>query len=59
MDKLLDELISHLKTGTREPKQLMHYETSPWSRRLTESYRLIYRILEDRVVVLFFFILRI
>lgn len=52
IDKLLDELREHPKTGTGKPEQLKHYETPTWSRRVTNNHRLIYRIEDDRVVVL-------
>jgi len=52
IDKLLDELREHPKTGTGKPEQLKHYEIPTWSRRLTDNHRLIYRIQENRVVVM-------
>jgi toxin YoeB len=52
IDKLLDELREHPKVGTGKPEPLKYYETPTWSRRLTDNHRLIYRIQEDRVVVL-------
>lgn len=52
IDGLLNELREHPKTGTGKPEQLKHYETPTWSRRITDNHRLIYRIQEDRVVVL-------
>jgi len=52
IDKLLNELREHPKTGTGKPELLMYYETPTWSRRLTDNHRLIYRIQEERVVVL-------
>jgi len=52
IDKLLDELREHPKTGTGKPELLKYYETPTYSRRITDNHRLIYRIQEDRVVVL-------
>ena len=52
IDKLLDELRKHPTYGTGKPEQLKYYETPTWSRRITDKHRLIYRIEEDRVVVL-------
>ena len=52
IDKLLDELREHPQVGTGKPEPLKYYETPTWSRRLTDNHRLIYRIQEDRVVVL-------
>ncbi len=44
IDKLLDELREHPKTGTGKPEQLKYYEIPTWSRRITDTHRLIYRI---------------
>jgi toxin YoeB len=52
IDKLLDELREHPKTGTGKPEQLKYYDTLTWSRRITDNHRLIYRIEEERIVVL-------
>jgi len=52
IDKLLDELRSHPTTGTGKPEQLKHYEIPTWSRRISDKHRLIYRIQEEKVIVL-------
>ncbi len=52
IDKLLNELREHPKTGTGKPEQLKYYEIPTWSRRINDSHRIIYRIQEDRVIVL-------
>jgi len=52
IDKLLDELREHPKTGTGKPELLKYYDIPTWSRRLTDNHRLIYRIEEDRVVIM-------
>jgi toxin YoeB len=52
IDKLLNELREHPMSGTGKPEQLKYYETPTWSRRVTDKHRLIYRIQENRVVVL-------
>ena len=52
IDKLLDELREHPKTGTGKPEQLKYYVIPTWSRRITDNHRLIYRIHDDRIVVL-------
>ncbi len=41
IDKLLNELREHPKTGTGKPKILKHYGTPTWSRRITNKHRLI------------------
>jgi toxin YoeB len=52
IDKLLDELREHPTSGTGKPEQLKHYEIPTWSRRITDKHRLIYRIQEDKIIVL-------
>jgi toxin YoeB len=52
IDKLLDELRVHPKRGIGKPEQLKYYKTPTWSRRITDQHRLIYRIEEDKVIVL-------
>jgi toxin YoeB len=52
INKLLDELRSHPTTGTGKPEQLKHYEIPTWSRRISDKHRLIYRIQEEKVIVL-------
>lgn len=54
IDKLLNELREHPTSGTGKPEQLKYYETPTWSRRITDKHRLIYRIQEDKIVVLIF-----
>jgi toxin YoeB len=39
-------------TGTGKPEQLKHYNIPTWSRRITEKHRLIYRIEENKIMVL-------
>jgi len=52
IDKLLNELREHPKTGTGKPELLKYYEIPTWSRRLTDNHRLIYRIQDDKVIVM-------
>ncbi len=52
IDKLLNELREHPTFGTGKPEQLKHYDIPTWSRRITDKHRLIYRIQEDKIVVL-------
>lgn len=52
IDKLLDELREHPMTGTGKPEKLKHYSTPTWSRRITGKHRLVYRIQEDKIIVL-------
>lgn len=52
IDKLLNELRVHPTSGTGKPEKLKHYEIPTWSRRISDKHRLVYRIQEDRIVVL-------
>lgn len=52
IDKLLNELRENPTIGTRKPEKLKHYKIPTWSRRITDKHRLVYRIQEDKVVVL-------
>jgi toxin YoeB len=52
IDKLLNELREHPTTGTGKPEQLKHYKIPIWSRRITSSHRLVYRIQGSKIVVL-------
>lgn len=52
LEKLLEELRLHPRTGTGQVEQLKHYQEETWSRRLTREHRLVYRIKDDVVEVL-------
>lgn len=52
IDKLLDELREHPTEGTGKPEKLKHYEVATWSRRITTKHRLVYRIENEKVIVL-------
>lgn len=52
IDKLLNELREHPTSGIGKPEQLKYYEVPTWSRRITDKHRLVYRIQEDKIVVL-------
>ena len=52
INKLLNELREHPKTGTGKPEILKHYTIPTWSRRITDKHRLIYRIDNNKVIVL-------
>lgn len=51
IEKLIDELSEHPKTGTGKPEQLKGVENI-WSRRIDKKNRLLYTIKEEIVVVL-------
>jgi len=52
IDTLLNELRKHPLIGTGKPEKLRHYQIPTWSRRITDKHRLIYRILDEKVIVL-------
>ncbi len=52
IDKLFNELRTHPTTGTGKPEKLKHYKTAIWSRRINDKHRLIYRIENEKIVVL-------
>lgn len=47
LNKILDELEIHPKTGTGNPEQLKHNLAGFWSRRINKKDRLIYEIIEE------------
>mgnify|MGYP006290383637 CR=1 FL=1 len=51
IEKLLQELIEHPKTGTGQVEQLKGERQSQWSRRIDKKNRLIYTIIDETVTV--------
>lgn len=49
---LLSELAQHPRTGKGHPKPLTGDRAGQWSRRISKKHRLVYKIEEDRVIVL-------
>ncbi len=49
--KLLAELEKHPETGTGKPEPLRHNLSGLWSRRVNKLDRLIYRIVDDKLIV--------
>ncbi|WP_304065992.1 Txe/YoeB family addiction module toxin [Pedobacter glucosidilyticus] len=52
IDKLLNELREHPTKGTGKPEKLKHFKSMIWSRRITDKHRLVYQIIDDKVIVL-------
>ena len=52
LEKLIEELKVHPKTGTGKIESLKHYKEETWSRRINREHRLVYRIYDDVVEVL-------
>lgn len=42
IEKLINELENHPKTGTVKPEQLKHSEIPTWSIRIDKQHRLVY-----------------
>ncbi len=52
IEKLLNELMEHPKTGTGQPEPLKYDLRGLYSRRINKKHRLIYSIQEEIVTVL-------
>lgn len=52
INKLLNELRENPLSGTGKPEKLKYYEVPTWSRRITDKHRLIYRVKDEKIIVL-------
>jgi toxin YoeB len=52
IDKLLNELREHPLTGTGKPERLKYFELATWSRRISDKHRMVYRIEDEKVIVI-------
>jgi toxin YoeB len=52
IEKLLNELREHPRTGTGQPEILKHDLQGLYSRRINRKHRLIYAIEDERITVL-------
>lgn len=54
--KRINELIKEIErspfTGIGKPESLKHHLSGYWSRRINEEHRLIYRVEQDRMIIL-------
>ena len=54
--KRINELIKDIErspfTGIGKPEPLKHHLSGYWSRRINEEHRLIYRVEQDRMIIL-------
>ncbi|NLS54428.1 Txe/YoeB family addiction module toxin [Hafnia alvei] len=54
--KRINELIKEIErspfTGIGKPEPLKHHLSGYWSRRINEEHRLIYRVEQDRMIIL-------
>lgn len=51
LQKFIDELREHPRTGTGKPERLKHYKNETWSRRINRKHRLVYEIKEELITV--------
>ena len=52
IEKLLNELMEHPKTGTGQPEMLKHELAGLYSRRINKKHRLVYSI-KDQIVTVY------
>lgn len=52
IDKLLEELRKHPMSETGKPEIMKHYRLTTWSRRISDKHRMVYRIENEKVIVL-------
>ncbi len=52
IEKLFDELRENPTEGTGKPEKLKYYTIPTWSRRITDKHRLVYRVEQNKVIVL-------
>lgn len=52
LKSLLLELEEHPTTGTGKPEQLRGNLSGMWSRRITDKHRLVYEVIEEKILVL-------
>ena len=52
VQRLIEELKAHPRTGTGHPEQLKGDRAGQWSRRITPKHRLVYTITDNEVLVL-------
>ena len=52
LQRLIEELKIHPKTGLGHPEPLKGKPEGRWSREITKRHRLVYRIFEEEVLVL-------
>ena len=48
---IVDELKVHPRSGMGKPEYLKYDKRGVWSRRISQKHRMIYKIIDDRVIV--------
>ena len=51
IDKLITEILRDPFHGTGKPEPLKGNRSGQWSRRITEEHRLVYRVMNDQVII--------
>ena len=52
IDVLIADILLHPKTGKGKPEELKHQYSGCWSRRINYKHRIIYKIVNETIVVL-------
>ncbi|WP_026904050.1 Txe/YoeB family addiction module toxin [Pedobacter glucosidilyticus] len=52
IDKLLNELRENPTKGTGKPEKLKYFKAVVWSHRITDKHRLVYQIMDDKLIIL-------
>ncbi len=48
---LISDILRHPFTGIGKPEPLKHQLRGHWSRRINQEHRLVYKVMEDMVVI--------
>lgn len=51
-NRLIDDALRDPASGIGKPEPLEYGIAGAWSRRITEEYRLVYRVINDNLVIL-------
>ena len=51
LEKLLEEIKVHPRTGTGKIEKLKHFEKETWSRRIDKKNRIIYSIDDEKIII--------
>lgn len=51
INKLIDEIARTPRSGTGKPEPLKHALASYWSRRTNDEHRIVYKALEDSILI--------
>jgi toxin YoeB len=49
---LIDDALRDPRTGRGQPERLKHGASDVWSRRINQEHRLVYRVIENDLVIL-------